>query len=142
MFMNDDESAKLHLREALQLSERHGLVSSRAFVLANLTELALKVDDVDAARAHAEAALEVAQGAALMALAGWLKLQLARLAARRGELELARSLLAGRRRSGADARCAIAEARDAAGAGGAARGRRATPAPRAACSPSARTRRR
>ena len=26
-FMDDDASAKVHLREALQLSERHGLVS-------------------------------------------------------------------------------------------------------------------
>ena len=63
-------------------------------MLANLTELALKVDDVETARTHAEPALEVAQGAGLMALAGWLKVQLARLATRRGELELARSLLA------------------------------------------------
>jgi hypothetical protein len=80
----------------------------------NLTELALKVDDVDTARIHAETALEVAQGAGLMALAGWLKVQLARLATRRGELEPGALAARGRRRSGADARSAIGEAGDAA----------------------------
>ena len=63
---------RLHLREALQLSERHGLVEPRAFVLANLTELALKVDDWTRRARHAEAALEVAQGAGCgRSPAGW-----------------------------------------------------------------------
>lgn len=90
----DDATAQVHLREALQLSERHGLHSTRAFVLANLTELALKADDVDSARQHAQGALELAESGGLRSLQAWTQVQLARLAARRGELPLARALLA------------------------------------------------
>ena len=81
------EAAAKHLDEALVLSERAGLASTRAFVLANMTELAMNARDDARARQLAERALEVADGAGIRPLASWLKVQLARLAIRRGDLD-------------------------------------------------------
>lgn len=49
MFMDDTVQAAVHLREALAISEREGLTSTRAFALANLTELALETQDWEGA---------------------------------------------------------------------------------------------
>jgi len=61
MFLGKDDMASAYLDEARELSERAGLVSTRAFVLANLSVLTKKADDDARARVHAERALEVAR---------------------------------------------------------------------------------
>jgi tetratricopeptide (TPR) repeat protein len=88
-------SAGAHLREGLALCDRHGLVSTRALILANLAECAMMTDDPDSAESYARRALEVAEAAGNRAVACWLKLLFVRLALRRGNLPAARSDLAG-----------------------------------------------
>ncbi|WP_372528470.1 hypothetical protein, partial [Piscinibacter sp.] len=84
-------SAAVHLKEGLALCDRHGLVSTRGLILANLTELALKTGDADAAQTHARRALEVAALTGNRAIESWLKLQFVRIALRHGDLSAART---------------------------------------------------
>jgi predicted ATPase/DNA-binding SARP family transcriptional activator/Tfp pilus assembly protein PilF len=88
------ETAGVYLREGLAICDRHGLVSTRGVILANLTEVALKTNDLDLAESCARRALEIAQAAGNRGLACWTKLQLVRLALQRGDLSAARSQLA------------------------------------------------
>ena len=88
------ESAGAHLREGLAICDRHGLVSTRGLILANLTEHAIRANDDDAAAAYAHRALDVARTAGNRFVESWLLLQLARLALRRGDPPAARAHLA------------------------------------------------
>ena len=80
-----DDDAAAHLHAALALSERNDLVSTRCLILANLTELALKNDDLAAAHAYAERALPIARHIGSRTVEAWLVNHLARLALRRGD---------------------------------------------------------
>ncbi len=90
----DHATAGTYLREGLAVCDRHGLVGTRGFILANLTEVALRTGDLDAAHEYARRALEIAETIGNRANVCWLKLQLANLAMRRGDLDAARSALA------------------------------------------------
>jgi predicted ATPase len=94
MFMGRNDAAAGHLREALVLCERHGLTSTHVLVLANLTELTIAAGDDAQARMHAERAFEIAQGAGMRAVVGWLEIQRSRLSLREGRVDDARDRLA------------------------------------------------
>jgi predicted ATPase/DNA-binding SARP family transcriptional activator len=86
--------ARTYLAEALALCERHGFTNTRAMVLANLVELDVNTDELDAAAAHARESLEMSLATGSVAVASWIRLQMSRLAVRRGDLATARSDLA------------------------------------------------
>ncbi len=88
------ESAGSCLREGLSLCDRHGLVSTRTLVLANLAEFATKTADHDSAEAYASRALDAAELAGSRAIVCWLKLLFVRLALQRHDLAAARFDLA------------------------------------------------
>jgi tetratricopeptide (TPR) repeat protein len=94
LVMNDHEAAEPHLHEALAICERDGLVSTRGYVLANLTEVAMRCGDLGSAEALAERALEVAGATGNRAVTVWMKTKRANIAARRADLGLARATLA------------------------------------------------
>ena len=87
-------SAAPYLRESLALCEREGLVSTRLYVLANLTEVTLKTGDPAGAEVCARRAIELALAVGNRPVVAWMKLQLARLALRRDDLPAARTNLA------------------------------------------------
>jgi len=94
MDKGDLKSADMHLNAGLALCDHHGLVNTRGFILANLTELALKTGAHDAAEAYARKALAIAETTANRAVESWLRLQFVRLALRRADFPAARSDLA------------------------------------------------
>jgi predicted ATPase/DNA-binding SARP family transcriptional activator len=87
-------SAAPYLREALALCDREGLVSTRLYVLANLTEVTLKSGDAAGAENFANRAIELALAVGNRPIVAWMKLQLARLALLRDDLPAARTNLA------------------------------------------------
>jgi predicted ATPase/DNA-binding SARP family transcriptional activator/Tfp pilus assembly protein PilF len=89
----DYVSAGTYLRESLVLCDRDGLVGTRLYVLANLTEVALKAGDATLADHYATRALEVATTLGNRPIVAWMKLQLARLALLRADLPTARAEL-------------------------------------------------
>jgi ATP/maltotriose-dependent transcriptional regulator MalT len=90
----DYESAMLHLKAALALTERHGLDYNRGLILAKLIELGVRSGDYDLAQRHAASALESAQASGNRYLMSFVKLQLARFALRQGDLARSRAELA------------------------------------------------
>jgi len=90
----EHETAGVHLREGLAIAERHGLVSSRGLILANLTECALRSNDLGQAENYGRSALDVARGAGHRSIESWLLLQMVSLALRRADLVAARQHLA------------------------------------------------
>ena len=90
----DYAAAAEYLREALALCDREGLVGVRAYVLANLTEVAIKTGDPAAADGYATRGVESATAVGNRPVVAWLKLQFARLALQRGDLAAARADLA------------------------------------------------
>lgn len=93
LFLDKLEQGHAALQEALQLSDAHDLVSTRAYVQANLAEWALKRQRDDLALLHVREALKSAEAFGLRVLAGWLKAQLARLTGRQGAVSEARQWL-------------------------------------------------
>ena len=73
--LGDYPSALANARASLALCERHGLVSTRGFVLANLTELAMKLGELDAARGHADERAGAGVAAGIRATEAWLRLR-------------------------------------------------------------------
>ena len=90
----DYASAGTYLRESLVLCDRDGLIGTRMYVLANLTEVELKAGNAAAAEDCARRAIEVAATVGNRSVVSWMKLQLARLAVRRMDLVVARTELA------------------------------------------------
>ncbi len=88
------ESADVCLHEGLAIGDRHGLVSTRGFIFANLAEVARKTGRPDSAEDYSRRALEVVQTTGNRGVASWLKQQLVLLALQRGDLTAARSELA------------------------------------------------
>jgi len=88
------EPAGVHLREGLAICDRHGLVSTRGLIFANLTEVAINTNNPDLAETYAQRALDIAEAAKNRSVASWLKLQFVRFALRRNDLTAARSELA------------------------------------------------
>jgi hypothetical protein len=90
----DYAAAGVYLREGLAICERAGIVGTLGFILANLTEVSLRIGDLAAAAAHADRGLEVASGIGNRAVVAWMKINIASIAAQRGELSSARATLA------------------------------------------------
>ncbi|HXZ48711.1 MAG TPA: tetratricopeptide repeat protein [Usitatibacter sp.] len=86
-------AARANLLEGLAICDRDGLVGTRGLILANLTELAVNMNDQESAQAYAERALEFARTSGNRIVVSWLRIQIARLALRRGDLPGARSEL-------------------------------------------------
>jgi tetratricopeptide (TPR) repeat protein len=89
------EAGTAHLKAALELADRHSLVSTRAYALASLTEAAFKSGDLDGAQVFGERAIEAVRAAGNRALEAWLGLQGMRIALARKELDRARAELCG-----------------------------------------------
>jgi ATP/maltotriose-dependent transcriptional regulator MalT len=87
------ESAGEYLKPALILCDRHGLVTTRAHVLANLTGVAMKTGQADAAEDYAIRALEHAQAIGNRFVVSFLRMQFVRFALLRGDLVAARAEL-------------------------------------------------
>ena len=87
----DYASAGTYLREALAICDRMGLVGPRIYILANLTEVAMKDGDTAAAEGYAKRGVESASAVGNRAIVALLKLQFARLALLRGDLAGARA---------------------------------------------------
>ena len=90
MTRHELEAAGIHLREALAICDRDGITSTRAFVLSNLTEVAMRTGDFAAAERHASRGLETANAIGNRAVQSWVKLKMARLALHRGDVADAR----------------------------------------------------
>lgn len=82
-----------YVRQGLVICDRHGFVNTRALLLANKAELAVKTGD-SSADIHTTRALEIAEATGNRASACALKLMFARLALRRGDYPAARSEIA------------------------------------------------
>jgi len=89
----DPEAAAPHLHEGLAICERDGLVGTSGYILANLTEVAMKIGDARAEN-FAERAVKVASATGNRAVLSWMNVQLARMSRRRGDLDAARMSLA------------------------------------------------
>jgi predicted ATPase/DNA-binding SARP family transcriptional activator len=87
------ESATMHYRSALAICERHGLLTTRALVLSNLTEIAMITNDREAP-SYAARGLELARMSGNRALAASLNIHIARQALSRRDLAAARTHLA------------------------------------------------
>jgi predicted ATPase/DNA-binding SARP family transcriptional activator len=86
-------AAGAHLREGLAVCDRDGLTGTRLYILANLTEVAMKTQDPDA-EGVARRAIESAAALGNRPTMALLKLQFARLMTARGDLAAARAELA------------------------------------------------
>ncbi len=71
--LHDDKAASSYLLQGLAICERDGIVSTRGFILSNLTEVALRAGDLKAAETHAGRALEAATATGNRAVACWVK---------------------------------------------------------------------
>jgi tetratricopeptide (TPR) repeat protein len=78
-----------YLKAALAICEREGIVSTLQYVLSNLTEVSLHLNDLAAAENFARRALDTARAADHRALVGSATLNLARIALRRQSEEAA-----------------------------------------------------
>jgi ATP/maltotriose-dependent transcriptional regulator MalT len=92
--MRDDNAANSYLRQGLVICDRDGIVSTRGFILSNLTEVALRAGDLRAAESHARNALDAATATGNRAVASWVRTKLARLESQRGDVGSARPILA------------------------------------------------
>ena len=86
----DRASAKINLHEGLAICDRHGIVGTRALILANLAEIALAEGGLQAAEEFGARALEAARIAGNRALASYLELHFVRVALERNDLAQAR----------------------------------------------------
>ena len=91
--LGNARAAVPYLQEGLALCDRHGLVSTRMLVLANLSEASLRAGADDDADRHARRALDAAEPAGNRAVCCVAKLVLARLALRRRDPRASRELL-------------------------------------------------
>lgn len=87
------EAAGEYLKPALTLCDRHGLVVTRAYVLANLISVASNSGRHEEAESYAHRALEHAQAIGNRFVVSYLKLQQTAFALRRRDLDTARALL-------------------------------------------------
>jgi predicted ATPase/DNA-binding SARP family transcriptional activator len=87
------EEARGHLKVALALCERHGLVSTRVYVLTNLVECDLYTGNLEGADANAGTAIELAHAGGFRWVEAAVWLDRARIAMRGGDIALARSHL-------------------------------------------------
>ena len=91
---NESEAARVHLRQGLAICERDGIVSTSGFILANLTEVAMKTGDLADAETYAARAVEVANAIGNRSVLSWVTIKRASLAAQRGNIDSARHALA------------------------------------------------
>src|SRR4030095_5645223 len=70
----DLASAVPQLKAGLAICERHGIVNTRALILANLAEMALQMNDFDAAAEYGNGAVEIAQATGNRYVASYMKL--------------------------------------------------------------------
>lgn len=89
------EAAGEYLKSALALCETHGLETTRGYVLANLTGVAMKTGQPEAAERYGRRAAEHAQATGNRFVLSFLKMQFARLALGRHDLGVARKELRG-----------------------------------------------
>lgn len=96
LYMSRDEPAAAQgpLREALALCERDGLDNTAALVQANLSQAAMRLGDLVAARQHAQRGSEGALASGNRAVWAWVQSSQARLSVREGDLAGARVALA------------------------------------------------
>lgn len=87
------EPALLHLEAGLDVAERHGLVSTRGLLVANLAAVTLQLGDLAAAAKYAGRALEAAELSANRNAECLVRLQMARIALKGGDLAGARAQL-------------------------------------------------
>jgi hypothetical protein len=80
--------------ESLAICDRQGIASTRAYLMANLAEIALALQDHAGAEVHAGKGLAIAEATGNRAVSCWSRLLIARLAARRRDLATARAELA------------------------------------------------
>ncbi|HTT11028.1 MAG TPA: tetratricopeptide repeat protein [Burkholderiaceae bacterium] len=90
----DFESSRVKHHEGLAICERHGIVGTRALILANLIDVAIETGDLPAADALAARALEAARSAGNRGLLAYLQLYFVRLDLLRDDLAQARAHLA------------------------------------------------
>jgi predicted ATPase/DNA-binding SARP family transcriptional activator len=90
---NELGPARERLLEARALCERHGLPTTRSMIENNLADVAMRVSDFDAARMHAQRALEVSASTGQRATAVEARQVLMRLALRSRDLAAARAEL-------------------------------------------------
>lgn len=91
--MKNDAAAVVQLRESLALCERDGLVTTQAYALANLADIAMRAREWTTADEYARRALEIATVTGNRAVQCWVKLMQARLRVRTGQAAAARSAL-------------------------------------------------
>ena len=94
MARDEYELAAVQLREGLALCERHGLVNTRGYILANLTEVALRAGDLAAAESHVVRAIDTSRTTGNRSVLSWATLKRASLTIRRGDIATARATLA------------------------------------------------
>ena len=87
------ESADVNLQEALEICDRHGIVHTRALVLANLSEVAFQDGRLEAAEDVCARAAVDAEHAGNRTLLGFLFLQSAQFSLRRADVDKARGHL-------------------------------------------------
>ncbi|KQW42431.1 MULTISPECIES: tetratricopeptide repeat protein [unclassified Roseateles] len=87
-------AAQAPLREALALCERDGLVNTAALAHANLSQTAMYLGDLPAARQHAQRSSESALASGNRSIGAWTRSYQARLAVREGAFAEARTALA------------------------------------------------
>jgi predicted ATPase/DNA-binding SARP family transcriptional activator len=93
MDLQDFAQAGVCLREGLAIAERQGLVATRTLVLINLAQVAVEIEDDDAAVAAVERAREAADASRNRVMVCWVHLIATKLCVRRGDPGPARNEL-------------------------------------------------
>jgi tetratricopeptide (TPR) repeat protein len=91
MDLQDFEQAGVCLREGLAIAERQGLTATRTLVLINLAQVAVEIEDDDAAVAAVGHAREAADASRNRVMVCWMHMIATKLWSRRGDPALARA---------------------------------------------------